>query len=94
MPLDWKTPVVFACLTTFAAETIDFALHGKIGHALPSVMQTITTTTVTSGTSPVIHVAVYASAVSEEIYVGVADSRVLHHDGETLPIRSLPNKLA
>jgi hypothetical protein len=85
MPLDWKTPVVVGCLATFATETVDLAFHGKMGHALPSVMHHISVTTVTSGTSPVIHVAVYASAVSEEIYVGVADSRVLHHDGETLP---------
>jgi hypothetical protein len=92
MPLDWKTPVVFGCLTIFAAETVDLALHGKIGHALPSAMQT---TAPTAGSSTVIHfVAVYPSAVSEDIYVGVADSRVLPHDGETLPIRSLPNKLA
>jgi hypothetical protein len=87
MPLDWKTPVVFGCLTIFAAEAVDLAFHGKIGHALPSAMQT------TAGTSTVIHVAHYGSAVSEEIYVGVADSRMLHHDGETLPIKSLPNKL-
>jgi hypothetical protein len=93
MPLDWKTPVVVVCLTTFAAETVDLAFHGKMGHALPSVMHHITTTTVTTGTSTVTHVAYYGSAVSEEIYADVADSRMLHHDGETLPIRSLPNKL-
>jgi hypothetical protein len=85
MPLDWKTPVVVVCLTTFAAETVDLALHGKMGHELPSVMHHFTTTTVTSGTSPVMTVAHYGSAITETVYVGVADSRVLHHDGETLP---------
>jgi hypothetical protein len=81
-----KKTIVVTSLGAFALETYEFALQGKVGHALPSALQVAP---VSSGSVADVSMGWVefnlGNAASEAVYPKVPDSKVLKNDGQTLP---------
>jgi len=77
--------IIFGSLTAFAVETSVLAHNGRIGHGLPSAVQ-IAPTLASSGAASMLVVSGalhhFPSAITEAVYPGVADSKVLKNDGQ------------
>jgi hypothetical protein len=75
---------IIGSLGAFAAETVDLAAHGKVGHALPSAIHTIHITTVVESSTATISVGGvhhFGNATTEMTYLSV-DGQVLKKAGQ------------
>jgi hypothetical protein len=82
-----KKAIVLASLGAFAAETANVVYHVSWVHGLPSALQLATVSSTSSTTSSIsaVFVSNFGNASTEAIYPNVADSKVLKHDGVTVP---------
>jgi hypothetical protein len=80
--------IVGVSLAAFALKTYELARHGKTGHGLPSAMQIALSTSSNAALVMGGGLQHFQSAITEAIYAGVADSKLLKNDGQqVLPIR-------
>jgi len=76
-----KKAIVAASLGAFAVETTDLVFHQiKIGHGLPSAMQMASSSTTASTTT--VFVVSFGNAITEAVYPGVPDTKLLKGGGQ------------
>jgi hypothetical protein len=89
-----KKTIAGVSLFAFGMHTVDLAHEGVIGHELPSAIQWATVGVAATGStaSYAMYATSFGNAITEAVYHNIGDSRVLKHDGETLPAPSPATK--